>query len=164
MALITRQSKGSKLTKEEMDANLLYLQSIAAGSSASLKFITAADCTETWELPGEVTAKIYTVLDSDDSIYITATGEDDLVFAQLPEFTSNKKVSIQFSSVVFLIKTKLSIISNNDIQTVGDEYLTGDDSNFGGLIEAYYEASSKTWNIVVTSHTGSSSSATKVQS
>lgn len=36
MALITRQSKGSKLTKEEMDGNLTYLEELAQQGGAGI--------------------------------------------------------------------------------------------------------------------------------
>lgn len=36
MSLITRQGKGSKLTIEEMDNNLLYLESLSGTSSTSI--------------------------------------------------------------------------------------------------------------------------------
>ena len=149
--LTLREEKGSKLTIEEMDGNLTYLQSIAGGG-ISVKFINGDDLSETWTAY-EMTFKVYNSLITDDIIHITkGSGVTDNVIVELPTPTTNKKISYEYNQETFVVKTPLTLLSNTDVLDADGEYLTGEDSNVGGRIDAYFDASNSTWHVAVTSH------------
>jgi hypothetical protein len=148
--LTLREEKGSKLTIEEMDGNLTYLQSIAGGG-ISVKFINGDDLSDTWTAD-EMTFKVYNSLITDDIIHITK-GSGVTVIVELPTPTTNKKISYEYNQETFFVKTPLTLLSSNtDVHPVDGEYLTGEESNAGGRIDAYFDASNSTWYVAVTSH------------
>src|ERR1035437_2580010 len=66
MSLITRQGKGSKLTIQEMDGNLLYLQSLSGSTSqsgTSVTNVTHSELTGLTSTSGLTTGGLYLITD-----------------------------------------------------------------------------------------------------